>query len=740
MSSTPNAVTGKPLDRRDGPAKVTGTAAYAADQRVPGLLHAVLVTSTIASGRIAQLDASAAMKSQGVAYVLSRANAQRLPKDGKAAVNPPAGRVMTLFQDDAILYNGQPIAAVIADTLEHAKAGAEAVRVRYTGDDAVLDFANAKQSAYKPAKVQGRPADTSEGDVEGAIRNAGARIEAGYSTPFEHHNPMEPHATIASWEGDQLTLYDATQYVSGVKNTVSKTLGIDAKNVHVVCPFVGGGFGCKGSTWSHVVLAAMAAQKVKRPVKLVVERTQMWGPVGGRPLTEQAITLAAASDGRLVATKHAVVSHTSTFEDFVEPSALVSRMLYSSGTRATSHRLAKLNVGTPTFQRAPGEATGSFALESAIDEMAEKVGLDPLEMRIRNHADMSPDGKPWSSKSLFACYRLGAERFGWSRRNAKPGSLRDGNEWIGYGMGTATYPTNRSKASAKVTIAGDGVAVVQSGTQDLGTGTWTVMAQVAADALGFPLDRVRFELGDSAFPEAPVSGGSQSAASVSPAVQAACIEARQQLLLIATKDSASPLRGIAADDMTIVNGWFGSLSQPDRREPVASVMKRAGTAVVTQASSAPGKEKEQYEMHAFGAVFVEARVDADLCRVRIPRVVGAYAVGRRLNEKTANSQLMGGIVWGLSMALFEESLLDTRNGRYVNASLAEYHVPVNADVGSIDVLFVDEDDPHVNPLGVKGIGEIGITGVAGAIANAIYNATGRRVRDLPITLDKLMSA
>jgi xanthine dehydrogenase YagR molybdenum-binding subunit len=740
LPPNPNAVLGKPLDRRDGRAKVTGKALYAADQPMRGALHAVLVTSTIPSGHITRLDDAAALKSPGVTYVLSHNNAPKLPQGGKGALNPPAGRVMTLFQDDTILYNGQPIAVVIADTLEHAKAGAEAVRVSYAADKAALDFNAAKSTAYTPPRFSKGKADTSEGDVDGTIRTASASIDATYETPMVHHNPMEPHATIASWDGAKVTIFDATQYITGAQRTVAKTLGIDQKNVRVVCPFVGGGFGCKGSTWSHVLLAVMSAQAVKKPVKLVVDRTQMWGPVGGRPMTEQRLRLATGDGGKLVATSHDSLSHTSTFEDFVETSAIASRMMYTSDARATTHKLLKLNVGTPTFQRAPGEAPGTFALESAIDEMAEKAGIDPLEMRIRNHTDVSPEGLPWSSKSLLACYRQGAERFGWSRRSMKPMSQRDGNEWIGYGVGSATYPTNRSKASAKVMIGNDGIAIVQSGTQDLGTGTWTVMAQVAADALGFPIDKVRFELGDSLYPEAPVSGGSQSAASVSPAVQAACIEARQQLLMIATKDRASPLVNVDVNDMTIENGWFRSISDASKRESVAAVMRRTSAPIDVTASAEPGEEKKKYSMHAFGAVFTEVRVDADLGRIRVPRVVGVYGVGNRLNEKTAHSQLMGGIVWGIGMALFEESVLDVRNGRFVNASLAEYHVPVNADIGSIDVSFIDEHDPYVNPLGIKGIGEIGITGVAGSIANAIYNATGKRVRDLPITLDKVMSA
>jgi xanthine dehydrogenase YagR molybdenum-binding subunit len=416
-------------------------------------------------------------------------------------------------------------------------------------------------------------------------------------------------------------------------------------------------------------------------------------------------------------------------------------MLYASRTRETSHRLVALNVGTPTFQRAPGEATGSFALESAMDELAAELGIDPLALRVRNHADRSPEGDlPWSSKSLLACYREGARRFGWSRRHARPRERREGHEYVGYGMATATYPTNRSKASARVAIGTDGIATVQSGTQEAGTGTYTVMTQVAAEALGFPVERVRFELGDTILPEAPVSGGSQSTASVSPAVQAAARVARDRLIDLAVADPLSPLHGLDRADVRIVEGWLAYSKGIARRERVETLLHRIGRPIVTEATTEPGDEKKRYAMHAFGAVFVEARVDAELGRIRIPRVTGVYGVGRRLNERTAHSQLMGGIVMGLGMALMEESLLDPRSGRFANANLAEYHLPVNADIGEIEVAFVDEHDPHVNPLGVKGIGEIGITGVAAAVANAVYNATGVRVRDLPITLDKVLQA
>jgi xanthine dehydrogenase YagR molybdenum-binding subunit len=558
---------------------------------------------------------------------------------------------------------------------------------------------------------------------------------------MEHHNPMEPHATIAVWERDRLTLYDSTQYVAGDRNTVARTLGLTPDKVRVICPYVGGGFGCKGSTWSHVVLAAMAARRVGRPVKLVLERPQMFGPVGGRPNTEQRMLLAAAKDGALTAMRHNVVASTSFQEDWLEPSAVVSRMMYAVPNQQTTHRLARLNIGTPTFMRAPGEATGSFALECAMDELAYELKVDPIQLRLRNYAARDPErNKPWSSNALGECYRVGAERFGWARRDPRPLAMRDGNTLIGMGMACATYPVNRSAARASARILPDGSAVVQSGTQELGTGTYTVMTQVAADALGLPVDKVRFELGDTALPPAPVSGGSQTVASVAPAVQAAAEAVADKLAALAIADRRSPLAGAARDDVSMENGWLFLHSAPERREPYGAVVARnGGRAVEASAEARPDGDEEAYSMHSFGAVFAEVHVDADLGEIRVPRIVAAYGVGQLLNEKTGRSQLMGGVVWGIGMALMEQSEYDLRYGRVVNANLAEYLVPVNADIGAIDIVVVPEKDLHVNPLGAKGIGEIGITGVAAAIANAVYHATGKRVRDLPITLDKLLA-
>ena len=732
-------IIGAPLDRTDGPAKTTGAARYAAEFAPANLCHGVMVLSTIAHGRIVDLDTSRAQHAPGVLFMLTHRNAPKLPDHGRAAVKPPAGRVLSLFQDDIVHYDRQPIAVVVADTLEHAAAAAALVRANYTKQPAAIDFAAARANAYKPKEAGQKPPDAQWGDAAAGEDATDVRVDVTCSTPMQNHNPIEPHATVAAWEGDRLTLYDATQYVSGVRETVSKTLGIPTDNVRVVSPFVGGGFGCKGSVWSHVVLAAICARNVQRPVKIVVDRQQMFGPVGGRPQTSQRIELRATREGTLTHVRHDVVSHTSDFEDFVEPSALITQMLYACPNGATTHRLVKLNTGTPTFQRAPGEATGSFALEVALDELAYALKLDPLDLRLRNYANAeSQSGKPFSSKHLRECYTQAAERFGWSKRPPATGAMRKGNALIGWGVGTATYPAHRMAASARAALQPDGTIVVQSGSQDIGTGTYTVMTQVAAETLGVPVSHVRFELGDTTLPDAPVSGGSMTAASVGPAVQAACQKLRAQLLECAVADPSSPLHGLSSSRATLDGGWLIALDETHRREALAALAGRSGATIEATAEAKPRDEDKRFAAHSFGAVFVEVSVDRDLGEVRVPRVVATYDVGRRLNAKTARSQLQGGIVWGLSFALLEHTILDTRVGRIVNANLAEYHVPVNADIQDIDVTFVDNPDLNFNPLGIRGIGEIGITGVAGALSNAVYHATGRRIRDLPITLDKLL--
>ncbi|HZZ95057.1 MAG TPA: xanthine dehydrogenase family protein molybdopterin-binding subunit [Usitatibacter sp.] len=689
---------GRGIDRLDGPLKVTGHAKYAAEFEPGNLCHAVMVRSTIASGRIVAIDAAHAGGMPGVILVMTHENTPQLPQKGRAAVNPPAGRELTLFQDTEIRYNGEPVALVVAETLEQAQEAAERVQVKYEAKEPILDFERAKRDAYKPEKMARSAPDAHWGDVERGLAEAEVRVDQVYTTPMEHHNPMEPHATIAHWEGPHLKLHDSTQYVAGVRETTAKTLGIPVEQVEVSSPFVGGGFGCKGSTWSHVVLAAMAARQVKRPVKLVVERRQMFGPVGGRPCTEQRVLLAARRDGTITALRHDVISHTSVFEDYTEPATQPTRALYGVANGAVTQRIARLNVGTPTFMRAPGESTGTFALECAMDELAQALGMDPVELRLRNHADADPSkGFPWSSKKLRECYADAARRFGWERRPREPGSLRDGRWLVGWGMATATYPAHMDKCKAVAMLESDGTYVVRCSTQDIGTGTYTIGAQVAAEALGVPLERVRFELGDSRFPRAPVSGGSMTAASVGMAVRNACLGLKEKVLA-------------------------------GERAPLSVELEYAPG----------GEDQRKLGMRSFGAVFTEVRVDRDLGILRVPRVVATYSVGRLLNAKTGINQLQGGIVWGIGMALLEESVLDPRRGRFANSDLAEYHVPVNADIGTIDVTVVDENDTAFNALGARGIGEIGITGVAGAISNAVHHATGKRIRDLPITLDKLL--
>jgi len=731
---------GQGLDRVDGRLKVTGGALYSAEHALPRLAHGMMVQATIPNGRIAAFDLAAAQAMPGVIAIVTPMNAPRLPKQEKPAPGAQANPRLSLLQDDRVQYNGQPIAIVVAESFAQARAAAHRVGVRYTPEPAALDFAKAKQHLRKAPTQPNRPADTSRGNVPGGMARAAVKLDHTYETPLENHNPMEPHATTASWDGDKLTLFDSTQNVTGVRKTAAKTFGIAPENIHVVCPFVGGGFGSKGTTWSHVMLAALAARVTGRPVRLALERTQMYGPVGARPMTEQRLQLGAARTGKLTAQVHHTICSTSFVDDFSEPCSAITRVLYQSDSLQTTQKMATMNLGVQTYMRAPGESSGSFALESAMDELAYALKMDPVALRLQNYAEKDPEkDQPFSSKSLRECYRVGAERFGWAKRNPEPRSMRAGNTLVGWGMATATYPANRQKAKASAIIRADGTALVRSGTHDLGTGTYTIMSQIAADALGLPVAQVTFELGDSTMPEAPVSGGSQTTASVGPAVHAAASAARDKLIAVAVADTASPLAGSSASDILAADGWLTHRSDPARRERFTAIIARnGGAAIQADSEAAPGDEKKQYAMHAFGAVFVEVHVDADLGTVRVPRVVGVYGIGKLMNAKTGHSQLLGGVVWGIGMGLMEKTEIDSRTGRALNANLADYHVPVNADIGVVDVSVVEEHDPYINALGAKGIGEIGIVGVAAALANAVYHATGKRIRSLPITPDKLL--
>jgi len=724
---------GRPLDRRDARAKVTGAAKYSYEVVVPHAVYGVIVVSSgIAHGRIAAIDTGRALRAPGAIAVLTHHNA---PRVNSAAEH--ADKKLRLLQDDQVLYDRQPIAVVVADTFERATRAAALVRVRYDRAPALLNLHDDGAQQYAPAHANREPTDSRRGDPESAYAAAPVKIDNLYRVADEFHNPMEPHATIAVWEGPRLTLYDAAQGVFSRRSTVAAILGLAESDVRVVSKFVGGGFGSKGGTQAHVLLAAMAAKVVRRPVKIALTREQMFHGTGFRPRTEQRVQLGAKRDGTLVSLSHDVLTRTSTFDDFVEPSAIISRMLYAVPNAATTHRLVRNNVGTPTYQRAPGESSGSFALESAIDELAQATQIDPIELRLRNYAETDPQkGKPFSSKSLRACYAQGAERIDWSRRTPAPRSMRDGGLLIGLGMASATYPTNRSKASASVMVHGDGTALVQSGGIDIGTGAYTAFAQLAAEALGLPVEDVRFDLGDTQMPPAPVAGGSQLTASVGSAIVAVGAAMRAKLAALSLADAASPLHGLSYDAITIANG---TLSGGGRSESVAALVQRNGGSVSEMADTTVMRpDEEPYSAHAFGAQFAEVAVDPDFGTVRLRRLVGAFAAGRIVNAKLARSQFLGGMVWGVGMALHEEGRYDDRFGRVMNASLADYLVPVNADIPPVDVVIVDERDDRVNPAGVKGIGEIGIVGMAAAIANAVYHATGVRVRDLPILPEKLI--
>lgn len=745
VENSKTALIGQPMDRIDGRLKVMGRATYAAEHQIPNTAHAVLITSSIARGRIVSMDTAAAEHLPGVLLVMTHANAMKLPELQSQPKSPPVGRVVQVLQDNVVRYANQPIGLVVAETLEAAMEGAQVVKVKYMAETPHVDLPSRAAEAYTPQKVGGGgdPGTSHRGDMQAGLNNSDSRLNAVYVTPFEVHNPMEPHATIAVWDSaDHLTLYDATQGVFTDRKRVAGLLGLKPENVRVVSPYLGGGFGSKGPVWSHVVLAAMAAKQTNRPVKLEVRRPQMFGMLGFRSETHQTVAFGAKNDGSITALRHETLSATSTFDEFVETASLPARMLYQSPNNSTNHHLVKSDIGTPSFMRAPGEAPGTYGLEAAMDEMAYALKMDPIEFRLKNYAETDPEeNKPWSSKSLRECYRQGAERFGWSRRNMQPRSMREGSELIGWGMATAVYPTRRSPSSATARLNADGTFSVDAGTQDLGTGTYTIMTQIAADSFGVAANKVKFRLGDTILPETPVSGGSQTAASTGSAVYLATQALREKLIQMAVSDAQSPLSGASAQDVVLEAGRIFLRSNPAKGETFQTLLSRSGQPHVEgQANAKPGEEKERYSMYAFGAQFAEVRIDADLGQIKVPRMVGCFGAGRILNAKTARSQLLGGMVWGVSMALYEHAVMDKLRGRFVNNNLAEYHVPVNLDIGKFEAIWVDEKDDHVNPLGVKGIGEIGITGSAAAVANAVFHATGIRVRDLPITLDKLLQA
>lgn len=728
--------------RYDGVAKVTGKAKYTAEFSEPftrsQMAYAFMVQSTIPKGTIVSMDAKAAEHAPGVLAVLTPFNAPKLPS---VKPKPPASRRLSLLQDTTVNYNGEPIAVVVATSLDQAKYAARLLKIQYEQMPAKLDF-HKEMSSARPPKSQGEePAVQKRGDVDSASAGAAAVVEEVYVTPIQNHNPMEPHATIAWWEGDKLNVYDTTQYITGDKMSLARTLNLPLDSVRVICPYVGGGFGCKGSSWSHATLCAMAAKLINRPVKLVLERDQMFGPVGARPTTYNKIKLAADASGKLLAIRHEALMHTSVMSDFVEGVTVPSQMLYSSETNYVEHKMVELNVGIATYMRAPGESPGTAVLEIAMDELAEKLKMDPLELRRVNYAQRDPsEDKPWTLKNLDKAYTEAAERFGWSKRNPVPRQTMEGNDWIGYGMATATYPANRSGAMAIVKVLPNGRAYVGSGTQDLGTGMYTLMAQTTARFLGLQPEQIEVKLGDSTLPKAPVSGGSQSAASVCPAIEDACKQVKLKLVDLAINDAQSPLYKVQDTDIDLQGGRIVQKSNSTKGEALSSLLARNGSKPVQAEGSAdPEKEESATTSQSWGAVFAEVAVDKDTHMVKVRRVVATYDIGTLMNDTTGRNQLHGGIVWSIGTALHEEAHIDTTYGRTVNENLAEYHVPVNPDIGTLDVTVLNIADTKFNPLGARGIGEIGNTGASAAVANAIYNATGKRVRSYPITPDKLMA-
>ena len=735
------AYIGTPTSRIDGRAKVTGAAKYAAEFNVPGLAYASIVASTIAKGRIVRIDASEALRVEGVIDVLTHQNRPRLADNDSAYHDDvaPDGSPLRPLYDERILFNGQPIALVVAEDAEIARFAASLVRVDYDEEAHVTDVHRWRDEAvplelgkmFGPPKPRGTP--------EATLAAAKVRHTGEYYVPIEHHNPMELFAATAVWEGGgKLTVYDKTQGVQNVQRYLCGVFDLKPDDVRVMSPFMGGGFGSGLRPQYEVVLAVLAARALERSVRVVLTRQQMYG-IGYRPAMIQRIELGANRDGTLDAITHDAITVTSQYEDFHRQETGWSGLLYKSANAKYAHGLVKLDLPTSCDMRAPSAATGVFALESAMDELAVALKLDPLELRLRCYSDRDQTtDRPYSSKNLRDCYRQGADAFGWARRNPEPRSMRDGTELVGWGMATGIWEALQVPIAVRIALSANGHAEVACATSDIGTGTYTIMAQVAADMLGLPLDSITIKLGDSTLPQSPVEGGSWIAASVSNGIATTAAAVRNELLRLAKRMPNSPLANAAPDDVALADGKLVSRRDAARAVSISDAMRHGGADRIEREESTTFAHEGPHAHNVHSAIFAEVKVDEQLGVIRVTRVVNAVAAGRILNTKTASSQIMGGVVWGIGMALHEETLVDHHFGRIMNANIAEYHVPVNADVHDIKVIFVDEPDDIVNPLGIKGLGEIGIVGVAAAVANAVYHATGKRVRDLPITLDKLL--
>ena len=773
-------IIGKPLDRVDARLKVTGAAKYAAEFTQTNTAYGFAVRSKIGNGTITAFDLSAAEKAGGVIKILTHENALRLKSLDAPEAKKTGGMLgeqLLPLQDNKVNYFGQYIAFVVAETYEQARAAAELVEVSYAEQKPAIDLETELKKAVEPQKARGESVQINQGKAESIIQSSPVKIEQTYYTPTENHHPMEPHATIAIWQtADKLTVYDATQGVKGAQGTTAYYFGLKPENVQIISPFVGGGFGSKGSQWNHILLATMAAKAVNRPVKFALTRQMMTTNVGRRPETMQKVALASDKTGKLTAIRHENNSYKASSEYF-EQSGVQTKVLYSAPLREITYKIAKFNVNAPTFMRAPGETPGTFALESAMDELAHELKIDPIQLRVMNHTAVDPlQNLPFSLENLRECYQLGAEKFGWANRKMQPRQNRSGKRLVGYGMATATYPANRGTAAVKIRMSADGKVLVSSATQDIGTGTYTIMAQTAADALNVPVEKITVELGDSFLPPAPVSGGSQTAVSVTSAVLAAAEMLKKELTAMAVADTKSNLSGRNAAEIDFVNAKFFVKGEPSKSDSAIDILRRSDKkAIEVCATAKPFKSekpnesnpeakkeqaeqnnqsgapcspaqpdaeldsnKEKYSFHSFGAQFAEVHVDEDTGMIRVARFVSVQDIGRVLNEKTARSQIIGGVIYGLGQALMEETPYDKRFAFPVNRTLADYHVPVHLDAPPIDVIFIGKPDPHISPIGARGVGEIGITGVAAAVANAVFNATGIRVRDLPLTPDKLL--
>ncbi|WOH51641.1 xanthine dehydrogenase family protein molybdopterin-binding subunit [Bradyrhizobium sp. sBnM-33] len=727
---------GSATSRVDGKAKVSGEARYAGDFNVPGLVHGYVIESTIPKGRIVRIDTSGALGVDGVIDVLTHQNRPPMAdKDDayKDEVAPEEGSPYRPLYDEKIHFTGQPLALVLAEDWEAARVAASQVRIEFQKEPHVTDLHAERARAFAVDSPE-----KSRGDAGKAFASAAVRHAAEYFIPTEHHNPMELFASTAIWEDGRLTVYDKTQGVQNVQKYLCGVFKMKPDEVRVMSPYMGGGFGAGLRPQYQVVLAVLGAQALKRPVRVMLARAQMYA-LGYRPASIERLALGASSEGTLESMQHEAIAVTSRFEEFARNDTGWGNLLYKSPNAEFEHRLVKLDLPTSCDMRAPGAATGVYALECAMDELAIALKTDPVQLRLQCYSDRHQgEDLPYTSKQLRECYRQGAEAFGWNKRNAEPRSMRDANELVGWGMASGVWEALQMPATIRIVLTANGHAEVATAASDIGTGTYTIMAQVAADTLGLPIDNITVKLGDSTLPQCPLEGGSWIAASVCNAIANTARAVRGDLLKLAVRMKDSPLAGAGVDDVALIEGKIVSKRDATRAVSIASAMQSGKAERITREEANKVDEDKSHARNVHSAIFAEVKIDEELGVIRVTRVVNAVAAGRVLNPKTAHSQVMGGVVWGIGMALHEETLFDHRFGRVMNANIAEYHVPVNADVHDIKVIFVDEPDQIVNPLGIKGLGEIGIVGVAAAIANAVYHATGKRVRDLPITLDKVV--